>query len=170
MLAFLLSCQVKRAVKVTLNLPVSSESASKINMVNNCTSLSGLNDAAVPAGIKNVFPFLIVLLAAIPLMLIPGFQNKPDYFFVSTSFSNRIPLFLYHRNIRVWSFCILHQFFIVISIRLNSFLWGCLQKGRYKRYATKTQTCLPSSRGTKSWSSGFIILGCLESIWQNSTF
>jgi len=100
-LAFLLSCQVKRAVKVSLNLPVSPVSVSKLSMVNNCTSLNELKDAAVPAHIKKTIPLLMVLFAAIPLLLIHAFQYKSGYFFVSTSFRDRIPLFLRHRKLLV---------------------------------------------------------------------
>ncbi len=96
---FLLSCQVKRAVKVSLDLPVSSQSLPKAgSIVNDCTTLSAINNAT---GIENVYSFLIVLFAAIPLMLMPRFQKKPGYFFVIMLLSSPVPLFLYHRNIRV---------------------------------------------------------------------
>lgn len=101
MLAFLLSCQVKRAVKVSLSLPVSSVSASKVSMVNNCTSLNEPKEAAIPAHNKKALPLLVLLFAAIPLLLIHTSQYQSGYFFVSTSFTGHIPLFLRHRKLLV---------------------------------------------------------------------
>lgn len=98
--AFLLSCQEKKAVKVSLDLPVSSQSLPKAGniIINDCTTLSATNNAA---GVKNVYAFVIVLFAAVPLMLMPRFQKKPGDFFVIISLSSPVPLFLYNRNIRV---------------------------------------------------------------------
>lgn len=100
-LAFLLSCQAKRAVKVALQLPVTAEASAKSKGSNYCVVLPGCTTHNTSNQLKSVTPNFTALLSFFPFYSGSLMKRNRKSIVVTRLDGTNRSLFLYHRQIRV---------------------------------------------------------------------